>query len=353
MKRIVAVGTEAAVRAHAERYRRFDDATVRGVVGTDIESNVDYDRSADYDRSVDADDSPKRDEADALDASTAPRYESLPEALEAADGTDVDGIDVCGPGVSHVDALETALEAGVPVRCDPPIALDAEQFDRLVSSASESEGWLVAHSPHRFSRMYGRLHSTVESGGIGPVGVARVERTAPFEGPGWNVSYDGVRAVAGHTEALCSVLAHDVDVLEWTFGPVERVFVRVRESERCDHAHAVLAFREGGRATAEIRWHRTETPAPRVGVEYSGKHGRLDFDEDDASTAFRAGATPLAVDPPEDDCRGRAIRAFLDRLGGTGAQPTNVAPASPSRVVVAARRSAAENRPVTLTEESQ
>ncbi|WP_224270870.1 Gfo/Idh/MocA family protein [Haloprofundus salinisoli] len=339
MKRIVAVGTEAAVRAHAERYRRFDDATVCGVVGVDFGSTVDRKRS------VGTDDSAARGEADALDA---PRYESLLEAL----GADVDGVDICGPGVSHADALETALGAGVPVRCDPPIALDAEQFDRLVSCASGSEGWLVARSPHRFSRMYDRLHSAVESGGIGPIGVARIERTAPFDGPGWNVSYAEVRAVEGHTEALCSVLAHDVDVLEWTFGPVERVFVRARESERCDHAHAVFAFREGGRATVEIRWHRTETPTPRIGVEYSGKHGRLDFDEDDASTAFRAGTTPLAVDPPEDDCRGRALRAFLDRLGGTEAPPTNVAPASPSRVVVAARRSAVENRPITLTEES-
>ncbi|WP_129115996.1 Gfo/Idh/MocA family protein [Halegenticoccus tardaugens] len=350
MKRIVVVGTEVAVRAHTERYRRFDDATVCGIVGIDTEPSVDAESNVDSKWTVGADDS---EGGDTVGSPDAPRYESLPEALETTDrSADVDGVDICGSGASHADALETTLELGVPVRCDPPFALDAERHDRLVSTATESDGWLVAHSPHRFSRIYDRLHSAVESGGIGDIGVARVGRTAPFDGPRWNVSYAGVRAVESHAEALCSVLAHDVDVLEWTFGPVERTFVRTRESERCDHAHAVFAFQEGGRATVEVRWHRTGTPAPRVGVEYSGKHGRLDFDEADALTAFRSETTPLAVDPPKDDCRGRALRAFLDRLDGTEAPPTGVAPATPSRVVVAARRSAAEGRPITLVEGS-
>ncbi|WP_224337539.1 Gfo/Idh/MocA family protein [Haloprofundus halobius] len=331
MQRIVAVGSETAVRKHVERYRRFDDATVCGV--------------------VDADREPCVDEGVGFDDIDVPRYHSLSEVLQTTDG-DVDGVDICGPGAAFVDALETALAVSTPVRCDPPVAFDAETFDRLVTASTESEGWILSHSPHRFSRMYERLHSAVESGGIGPIGVARIERAAPFDGPGWNVSYDGVSVVEGPVRTLCAVLAHDVDVLEWTFGPVERVFVRARAGGRYDHAHAVFAFRDGGRATVGTRWHRAETPAPRIGVEYSGKHGRLDFSEDDASTALREGSTPLAVDPPEDDCRGRALRAFIDRLGGSERPPTDVAPVTSSRVVVAARRSADENRPVTLAEES-
>ncbi|WP_224450288.1 Gfo/Idh/MocA family protein [Haloprofundus salilacus] len=328
MQRIVVVGAGAAVQAHAERYERFDDAAVYGVVGGAAESG---DGGSDFE-SVDA-----------------PSYDSLSGALR---DDDVDGVDICGPGSTFGDALETALNVGIPTRCDPPFALDDATYDRVVSLAAESNGWILSHSPHRFSRLYDRLHSAIESGGIGSIGVARIERTAPFCGPGWNVSYDGVSAIESHVDALCAVLAHDVDVLEWTFGPIERVFVRMRTSARCDHAHAVFAFREGGRATVETRWHRNEPPDPRVNVEYSGNHGRLDFDESDASTALREDGASLAVDPPEDDCRGRALRSFLDHLRDADLPPSDVAPTTPSRVVAAVRRSADEDIPVTLAEGS-
>lgn len=323
MPGIVAVGPETAVRAHVERYDRFDDARVSGVVGVS--------------------------EAFA-DEVGAPRYESVADALREADA---DGVDVCGPGAVHSGALRDVLDAGVPVRCDPPFALDDDEFDRLASLASEGNGWLTAHSPHRHSRLYDRLRSAVDAGTIGSVGVARIKRTAPFDGAGWNSSYAGVSAAADPVDVLCSVLAHDVDVLTWTFGSVERVFARARTGGRYDYTHAMLTFRDGGRATVETTWSNEDTPEPRIAVEYSGDHGRLDFDESDAATALRNGSGPQRVDPPEDDCRGRLLRTFLDRLEGEERSPSAIDPAAPSRAVAAVRRSVADGRPVTLAEGSR
>ncbi|MUV56966.1 hypothetical protein [Halogeometricum sp. CBA1124] len=70
MEGIVVVGHDAAVQAHATRYARFDGAAVRGVV-----------TGGDSDQTVDG-----------------PRYESVADALAE---TDVDGVDVCGPGFAH------------------------------------------------------------------------------------------------------------------------------------------------------------------------------------------------------------------------------------------------------------
>ncbi|MDS0301153.1 Gfo/Idh/MocA family oxidoreductase [Halogeometricum sp. S1BR25-6] len=318
MRKIVAVGPETAVRAHVERYDRFDDASVVGVAGVS--------------------------ETFADDVGLS-RYESAARAL--AD-TSVDGVDVCGPGAAHGDALRSALGAGVPVRCDPPLALDDHEFDHLVSLASEGDGWLTAHSPHRHSRLYDRLRSAVDAGTIGSIGVARIKRTAPFDGAGWNSSYAGVSAAADPVDVLCSVLAHDVDVLTWTFGSVERVFARARTSNQYDYAHAMLTFRDGGQATVEATWNSKNASEPRVAVEYSGNHGRLDFDESDAATALRNGDGPQRVDPPEDDCRGRLLRTFLDQLEGEERSPSAVDPTAPSRTATAMRRSVVDGRPVTL-----
>lgn len=316
MRRIVIVGRKTAVQAHAERYACFDDAAITGVVERGGKVDID-----------------------------APGYDSLATALDAHK---VDAVDVCGPGAASTDALDTALKAGIPVRCDPPFALDERRFDRLVSRASNTSGWLMAHSPHRFSRLYERLRSSVETGGIGAIGVARIKRTAPFDGPGWNVSYTGIDTT--HENTLCAILAHDFDVLDWTFGTVDRVFVRKRSGGRYDHVHALLSFRNGGRATIETTWGNDVTPSPRVEVEYSGNHGRIDFSERDASTALRGEECSLTVDPIEDDCRGRLLRTFVDRLRGVERPPSDVAPESASQIAIAARRSIDKRVPVSLTE---
>jgi predicted dehydrogenase len=322
MSRIVTVGERAAVQAHAERYKRFDEATVCGAVEPTDES---------------------------LDELDTPVYDSLAHALR---DDDVDGVDICGPGAAYDDSLNAALDAGIPIRCDPPFALNEAQFDRLVSGASNEKGWLMAYSPHRFSRLYSRLRSDVETGAIGTIGVARIKRTAPFGGPGWNTSYDGVTAATDHVEVLCSVLAHDIDVLDWTFGAVGRVFVRARSSERYDHAHAVLTFQDGGRATIETTWSKECTPSPRVNVEYSGNHGRLNFNEHDATSALQEKSKSLNVDPPEDDCRGRVLREFVTQIQDSEKPPSDITPINPSRVTIAVRQSIDEELPITISEDS-
>ncbi|MUV56967.1 hypothetical protein [Halogeometricum sp. CBA1124] len=162
-----------------------------------------------------------------------------------------------------------------------------------------------------------------------------------------------VRAVESFEDALCAVVAHDVDVFEWTFGSVERAFARAREGDRCDHVHAVLAFREGGRGTVETTWYADSPPAPRVEVEYSGSHGRLDFDDSDVSSTLHAAGTPVDVDPPEDDCRGRCLHQFVESLRGGDRPPAGVEPMGPSRVAVAMRQSIAAGEPRTLAEASR
>ena len=277
-----------------------------------------------------------------------PRYDSLATAFE---DSEVHGIDICGSGVGRANTIDAALSAGVPVRCDPPFSLDTRTADRLASQASNGTGWLLVHSPHRFSRLYERLRSSVEAGSIGTIGVARIKRTAPFDGPGWNVSYASVQRANDPEDVLCEVLAHDFDVLEWTFDTIERVFVRVRSGGGYDHAHALLTFRGGGRATVETRWTSDDVPAPQVHVEYSGNQGRLDFTEQDAATALSDGTQCLNVDPIEDDCRGYALRTFVDTLRGTEVPPETVFDGA-TRVAVAARMSATRGKPVTLTEMS-
>ncbi len=321
MRRIVLVGTNDSVRTHAERYARFEDATVVGVVP---------------------------DAGTLPDGIDAPRYDSLATALDTAGAH---GVDICGSGVGRTDAIGAALSADVPVRCDPPLSLDDAATDRLVSRASDGTGWVLVRSPHRFSRLYERLRTTVETGRIGTLGVARIKRTAPFDGPGWNVSYADAQRQDHAEDALCTVLAHDFDILEWTFDAIERVFVRVNSGDRFDHAHALLTLRDGSRATVETTWGRDDAPAPRLHVEYSGDHGRLDFHERDASTALSDGTRCLTVDPVEDDCRGRSLRTFVASIRGEERPPEVISDVGATRVATAVLESANSGKPVTLGEE--
>ncbi|WP_363466796.1 Gfo/Idh/MocA family protein [Halogeometricum borinquense] len=323
MRRIAIVGREPAARGHAERYVRFEDATVCAAVGFD----------------------------DPPSGTAIPTFESVSDAVTE---TEADAVDVCGPGSAHVQSVEAALDEEIPVRCDPPVALDTQTVERVEELASNGDGWLYAHSSHRFSRLYERLQRGVESGDIGTLGVARVKRTAPFDRVGWNDSYLGIDRASSPEDALCGVVSHDVDTLHWTFGPVERVFARRRTGDSYAHVHLLLRFRNGGRGTVEATWGRADPPESRVEVEYAGDHGRLRFTEDDASAALKDEHESLDPDPPEDDCRGRLLRAFVDRLHGVERPPAAIgSDGDLLRTAVAVRTSMDEERPVELGEVSR
>ncbi|WP_101296817.1 Gfo/Idh/MocA family protein [Halegenticoccus soli] len=323
MRTVAIVGRGRAIRRNAERYECIDDVAVGGLV-TDAPTEI----------------------PEGIDA---PAYGTLDESLRELP---VDAVDVCGPAAEHRSTVRTALEAGLSVRCDPPLAYAREDLDSLVSTADASDGRLVAASVNRFSRLYGRMRDHAEGGGIGSLGVARIKRTAPSPDQGWNAWYVALRAAETPGTVLGAVAAHDFDVLRWLFGPIDRVFARAAEGGAYDHVHVLLRFENGAKGQVEVTWSDAAVP-PRVEIELAGDHGVVRFTEEDAVSVRSSGGETIDPAARDDDCYARMLRAFVNRSdrAADGAADVSAAAAA-TRAVLATRRSIAEGRPVSIDEVS-
>ncbi len=323
MKTIAVVGRGRGVRRTVERYAQLDDVAVRAVVPDD---------DSDAERAV--------------VSSAIPAYATLDEAVASGP---LDAVDVCGPGAAALPAVWTALDAGLTVRCDPPLGFESSDLEALDLRPADDR--LVVTSPNRYSRLYRQIHAEVENGGIGALGVARIVRTAPYPEQGWNAWYASTeeRELAPE-DALVSVAAHDFDVLRWTFGPIERTFGRVALGETYDHAHILLQFRNGAKGHLELTW-GVSPPTPRVEIECSGDHGRIEFSEADAVAVRSDARGDIDPDGPEDDCYARMCRAFVESVrSDDGDLHVATDRSETTRVAIATRRSFDEGRPVRIDE---
>jgi predicted dehydrogenase len=164
---------------------------------------------------------------------------------------DIDLVDICTPGSSHVDLAVAALEAGKHVLCEKPLANTVEEAERMAAAAaSAAAGGTVAMVGFSYRRVPAlRLaRDLVRAGRIGAVRQIRAtydqDWLADPEGPmTWRLD----RAQAG-SGALGDIGAHAIDAVEYITGAaVERVsgFLHTFTTERPVMAQSVGL---GGRA---------------------------------------------------------------------------------------------------------
>lgn len=335
MESIAIVGRTPALLLRAERYALLDDATVQAVVPCDDKNDT------------------GRPERIRQELSSSPtevyphilEYESLANAL-AAEGDDIDGIDIASPALIVDDALDSALNADAPIICTPPLVNDPGRLDDARSHFSELDTWVMNGNPHRYSRFYEQLEKQIEAGAIGTLGVARIKRGVPHLNQGWNSWYvEGGSLIDG-------VMAYDFDLLTEMFGPIKRVFSRVGDEGSTVHAHVLLRFQSGATGQVEATPNRSES-SPEAKIEFSGNHGRVIFSEETSWVRYRVkGQRDPSV--PADDCYTRMIRAFLDCVRDGDSPQSGVSDAfTTTRAVLAAERSAATGQPVRPTEVEQ
>ncbi|MFB6075175.1 MAG: Gfo/Idh/MocA family protein [Haloarculaceae archaeon] len=345
MPAIALCGSGPTVGLRAVRYARLADVTVPAVVAPE-KPVVPTAGDIALDTGV-PDGARTTPEPAGEPLANAERYDDLAAALAAHD---VAAVDVSIPAASG--PITTAADAGLPVLAPPPLATSPSALADLADRVATSGAWLQNGSLHRESRFYERLRKKVTNGAVGQVGVVRFARTIPGPRWGWNAWY------VAPGDALVAA-AHDLDVLRWTCGDIERVFARRGESDAYAHLHLLVQFRDGARGQVDVTvdadaardrsaGRDTAGPDPRLTAEVSGDRGRIRLTDDDVAPVWRA-SDPGASDPdvPADDCYARLCRSFAAHCR-TGERPESgfEGAAATTRTVLAARRSLEEGRPV-------
>ncbi|WP_066931662.1 Gfo/Idh/MocA family oxidoreductase [Streptomyces sp. NBRC 110611] len=310
-----------------------------------------------------------------------PRVRTVATPDEVLDrAADLDLIVVATPNKTHVPLATAALEAGLPVVVDKPLASTAAEAEKLATLAQDRGLLLSVFQNRRWDNDFRTVRKLVEEGTLGEVWrfESRFERWRPQLKGGWRESGDPAE-LGG---LLYDLGSHLVDQALALFGPVVSVYaesdIRRPGAEADDDTFLALTHANGVRshlwmsATAALLGPRFRVLGNQAGYTKHGldpqeaalREGRRPDDESGESGEWGvepktrwgrlgAGASPrMGGGEPVPTLPGDypAYYAAIARaLREGGAPPVTAAEAAAAlRVLEAAKRSAAEGRTVTL-----
>jgi len=255
------------------------------------------------------------------------------------------GAIVCTPHDRHLADAQLALEAGLHVLVEKPIALTLDQADTMIAAARDAARILMVAENFHFMPAFRHVHALVASGTLGRLRELHLVARGWREHAGWRLE-----AVTGGGALIDGGIHHVHNLRRWG-GEPRRVFalsppqtVRLGGedaidllAELPDGVVGFLANSLGARGIPRFQW---STVTGTDGTCFADNRGRWVLTRGAAGTRLR-----LFV----RDTRGHEamLRAF-DEAIATGKTPESDG-ASGRRdlaIVLAAYRSVAERRPV-------
>lgn len=236
---------------------------------------------------------------------------SVDELMADADALDL--VVIASPGDVHVENARAAIERGIAVVVDKPLAITAESGRALVELARERAVPLTVFQNRRWYAEHLTARSVVASGVLGDVVryEARYERWRPVPKSRWRENLPTEEGGG----LLMDLQPHLVDGALDLFGPVDAVYAELRAVTTVgdDVAFLALHHRNG------VRSHLGATSLAAAAGPRTRLIGRsatyLVADTDGEPNAFTAWTDP------DDDHRGWLVR-------GEEAEPVRSAPGS-------------------------
>lgn len=147
------------------------------------------------------------------------------DAVELIHDAAVEGVVIASPAITHEPFVLACLEAGKPVLCEKPLAVDAAACRRVLEA--DSRGLVQVGFMRRFDPAYVELKTRLET--IGAPVLAHCAHRNPVVPPSFDTEM-----------TLTDSLVHDVDAARWLLG---EEFAEI----------TVLAPRPSPRAPAGVR----------------------------------------------------------------------------------------------------
>lgn len=221
------------------------------------------------------------------------RVVATPDELLAR-AADLDLVVIASPNKTHVPLATAALQAGLPVVVDKPIAGTAAEARELAALAQERGLLLSVFQNRRWDNDFLTLRHLLAEGELGDVWrfESRFERWRPQTKGGWRESGDPAE-IGG---LLYDLGSHVVDQALVLFGPVTQVYaeaaIRRTGAETDDdtfialtHANGVRSHLYASATTAQL--------GPRLRV-LGSKAGYVKYGLDPQEAALREGQRPGA-----------------------------------------------------------
>ena len=151
------------------------------------------------------------------------------DSLEALLSSGVDAVSICSANVAHASAAIAALERGIHVLCEKPMAVTPEDVEAMIQAQEKSGKFLMIAQNQRFARAHVEARRLISEGAIGRV--LAFHTTFGHPGPeGWTGSrnswfFDKKRAAFG---AMADLGVHKTDLMHYLLGePIVKVTAQI------------------------------------------------------------------------------------------------------------------------------
>ena len=200
---------------------------------------------------------------DDLDLSNIALYSDLSKMLVEEK---LDALSIASPTFLHASQTIEALNAGVHVFCEKPMALNSGDCREMAEVAKQSGKTLQIGHCIRFWPEYVQAKEIIDSQKYGKVSAATFQRLSLTPTWSWdNCFLDGKRSGG----AMLDLHIHDTDYVQYVFGMPKEVFSRgvIGPSGEFDHTVTQYLYGNDCVITAEGGW----IMAPGFGFEMSFK----------------------------------------------------------------------------------
>ena len=251
---------------------------------------------------------------------------SLEELLEMG----LDGIAIATPSAGHCAQAVSALDQGLAVFCQKPLARTARETELVVNAARKADRLLSVDFSYRFTDAIQKMYSLVTAGEIGDIYAADLVFHNAY-GPDKAWFYDAQLSGGG---CLMDLESHLLDLALWFFGfpsvaaVSSSIFAGGRQLETFsdtveDYAVASLALDGGGVVRLACSWNISAGRDAVIETTLFGTKGGACFRNvngsfyDFVAERFR-GTSRETVSAPPDEWGGRAAVAWARRLRSGG-----------------------------------
>ncbi len=246
-------------------------------------------------------------------SSKAALYEDYRQML---DKEALDVVAVCGPNYTRARIVQECADRKLAIVAEKPLAMDLDELEATRRSITTNAVPLTILLPMRFSPVYKRMHSIVQSGEIGDVITMAAQKSYKLGArPEWMKK----RATFGGIIPYIAI--HMVDLMRWISG---REFVEAAAfqsnvgfpayGEMENNAAVIFRLDNNGTAAARLDYLRPGT-APTHGddrLRIAGTKGVVEYQDGVGLRLMTTDSKPALVDelPPA----GLLFADFLDAV---------------------------------------
>jgi|DewCreStandDraft_3_1066083.scaffolds.fasta_scaffold00650_8 myo-inositol 2-dehydrogenase/D-chiro-inositol 1-dehydrogenase len=328
---IIIVGSGRMGSIHAENIRRSGMAELVAIVDTDEERA-----------------------RKASERFGAPYYLDLERAI-INNKAKTHGVVIASPLTAHLDGIRIACDHGLHIFVEKPLAPSISQCREAVSIVKKAGVFLQIGYQRRYDKSYKEVKRSIDVGDIGRPFIAKFIARDPMPDPGIGIGslYSGA--------IFDDMLTHEFDLTSWFFGfpPISIYAVgRTMCFKTGDYDNVLVVMEYSGGPLVSIEATRCSVYGHDLRLEILGEKGLLKLENIPEHSVHMYGRDNIARHPRLPWFAERFSEAYYKEIEifigsiilGERPTPNEEDGLRACAISDAAKRSAIERRPVTLSE---